>query len=156
VQVFLTLLVGAILLGGCTAKPTAGETTANAAKPTISDGSNGITRQSSAVLPASENYERAVADYTNCVHEHTANLAACEKQRAIMDGLGKISSRSPGQSYTLGNTQIDATGIPQSANSANTAQPTSSQPPARITQTPQGSSQTAAPISLAPPPNTSQ
>ena len=87
-RAFLSLLIGAVLLGGCAAKPTAGETTANAAKPTISDGLKSMTSESSPALPASEDYERAVANYTDCVHNHTANLTACEKQRAIMDGLG--------------------------------------------------------------------
>jgi uncharacterized lipoprotein YajG len=158
VRAFLSLLIGAVLLGGCAAKPTAGETTANAAKPTISDGLKSMTSESSPALPASEDYERAVANYTDCVHDHTANLTACEKQRAIMDGLGKVSSRSVSQSYTLGNTQItNTTGIAQGGNTTNTPQTTSSQPPARIPQTPHAaSSQTSGPMSLAPPPTTSQ
>jgi hypothetical protein len=129
VRAFLSLLIGAVLLGGCTAKPTAG-TTANAAKPTISDGLKSMTSESSPSLSASEDYERAVADYSNCVLDHTANLNACEKQRAIMDRLGKVSSRSSSsQSYTLGNTQINnTTGIAQGANTTNTPQTTSSLP----------------------------
>ena len=128
-RAFLSLLIGAVLLGGCTAKPTAG-TTANAAKPTISDGLKSMTSESSPSLSASEDYERAVADYSNCVLDHTANLNACEKQRAIMDRLGKVSSRSSSsQSYTLGNTQINnTTGIAQGANTTNTPQTTSSLP----------------------------
>ena len=134
-RAFLSLLIGAVLLGGCTAKPTAG-TTANAAKPTISDGLKSMTSESSPSLSASEDYERAVADYSNCVLDHTANLNACEKQRAIMDRLGKVSSRSSSsQSYTLGNTQINNTsGIAQGANTTNTPQTTSS-PPARTPPT---------------------
>ena len=122
-RAFLSLLIGAVLLGGCTAKPTAG-TTANAAKPTISDGLKSMTSESSPSLSASEDYERAVADYSNCVLDHTANLNACEKQRAIMDRLGKVSSRSSSsQSYTLGNTQINnTTGIAQGTNTTNTPQ----------------------------------
>jgi hypothetical protein len=129
VRAFLSLLIGAVLLGGCTAKPTAG-TTANAAKPTISDGLKSMTSESSPSLSASEDYERAVADYSNCVLDHTANLNACEKQRAIMDRLGKVSSRSSSsQSYTLGNTQINnTTGIAQGTNTTNTPQTTSSLP----------------------------
>ena len=128
-RAFLSLLIGAVLLGGCTAKPTAG-TTANAAKPTISDGLKSMTSESSPSLSASEDYERAVADYSNCVLDHTANLNACEKQRAIMDRLGKVSSRSSSsQSYTLGNTQINnTTGIAQGTNTTNTPQTTSSLP----------------------------
>ncbi len=157
-RAFLSLLIGAVLLGGCAAKPSAGETTAGAPKPTISDGLKSMTSESSPALPASEDYERAVANYTDCVYDHTANLAACEKQRAIMDGLGKVSSRPPRQSYTLGNTQItNTTGVAQGGNTTNTAQATPSQPPARIPQPPQaGSSQTSAPMALAPPPTTSQ
>ncbi len=129
VRAFLTLLIGAILLGGCAAKPTAGGTTANAAKPTISDGLKSMTSESS---PASEDYKRAVANYSDCVLDHTANLTACEKQRAIMNGLGKVSSRSSlSQSYTLGNTQITNTaGITQGANTANTTQAAVSHVPA--------------------------
>ena len=128
-RAFLSLLIGAVLLGGCTAKPTAG-TTANAAKPTISDGLKSMTSESSPSLSASEDYERAVADYSNCVLDHTANLNACEKQRAIMDRLGKVSSRSSlSQSYTLGNTQINnTTGIAQGPNTTNIPQTTSSLP----------------------------
>ena len=128
-RAFLSLLIGAVLLGGCAAKPTAG-TTANAAKPTISDGLKSMTSESSPSLSASEDYERAVADYSNCVLDHTANLNACEKQRAIMDRLGKVSSRSSSsQSYTLGNTQIsNTTGIAQGPNTTNIPQTTSSLP----------------------------
>ena len=94
-----------------------------AAKPI----SNSITSESSYGLSASENYERAVANYNDCVLDHTGNLGACDKQRAIMDRLGKISSRSSlSQSYTLGNTQITQTknnsGITQGANTASTPQ----------------------------------
>lgn len=210
-RAFLTLLIGAVLLGGCVARPTAtsaqavsaqedkdsaacieqplkkesyderqksfascmrargyhpSETTANAKNPLGSDGSKNIAREGSPELAASENYERAVADYNNCVLDHTANLSACEKQRAIMNGLGKVSSRSSlSQRYTLGNTQITNTaGITQGANTANTTPADLSQVPARIPQTPQAtpsqtpapiasqsSSRMPAPISLAPP-----
>jgi hypothetical protein len=127
VRAFLSLLIGAVLLGGCAAKPTAGGTTANAAKPTISDGLKSLTSESSPSLSASEDYERAVANYSDCVLDHTANLPACEKQRAIMDRLGKVSSRSSlSQSYTLGNTQINNTA--QGANTTNAPQTTSSLP----------------------------
>ena len=76
------------------------ETTANARNPSISDGLKNIARESDSRLADSEDYERAVADYNNCVLEHTSNLSACEKQQAIMNGLGKVSSRSSlSQSY---------------------------------------------------------
>ena len=75
-------------------------TTANPRNPLISDGSKNIARESSPELAANEHYERAIADYNNCVLEHTSNLSACAKQQAIMNGLGKVSSRvSLSQSY---------------------------------------------------------
>ena len=149
-RIFLTVIMGAMLLGGCAAKPTAGSaqavsaqedkdaaacleqplkkqsyaehqksfascmsakgyhddklypsaTTANPRNPLISDGSKNIARGSSPELAANEHYERAIADYNNCVLEHTSNLSACAKQQAIMNGLGKVSSRvSLSQSY---------------------------------------------------------
>src|SRR6516164_7312797 len=155
VRAFLTLLIAAVLLGGCASKQRAGSaqavsaqedkdraacveqtlnkqtsnenqnsfascmrakgynesnpsgTTANAGKPLIGDGMKSVARESSPGPGASEDYERAVADYNNCVLDHTSNLNACEKQRTIMDRLGKFSSRaSLSQGYTLGNTQI--------------------------------------------------
>ena len=169
-RTFLTVIMGAMLLGGCAAKPTEGsaqavsaqedkdraacleqalkkesydehqksftscmrargyrddklypsQTTANARNPLIGDGLKNIARQSSPGLAASEGYERAVADYNNCVLEHTSNLSACEKQQAIMNGLGKVSSRlSLSQSYQI-------TRIPQ------TPQATPSQTPAPV------------------------
>jgi hypothetical protein len=137
--------MGAMLLGGCAAKPTAGSAqaqedkdaaacleqplkkqsyaehqksfascmsargqhddkqypsaaTANARNPLIRDGSKNIAQESSPEFAAGENYERAIADYNNCVLEHTSNLSACAKQQAIMNGLGKVSSRLS-QSY---------------------------------------------------------
>jgi len=68
--------------------------------PLISDGSKNIARESSPELAANEHYERAIADYNNCVLEHTSNLSACAKLQAIMNDLGKVSSRvSLSQSY---------------------------------------------------------
>ena len=141
-RIFLTVIMGAMLLGGCAAKPTAGSARAVSAQedkdaaacleqplkkqsyaehqksfascmsakgyhddklyrnPLISDGSKNIARESSPELAANEHYERAIADYNNCVLEHTSNLSACAKQQAIMNGLGKVSSRvSLSQSY---------------------------------------------------------
>jgi hypothetical protein len=122
VRAFLALLIGAVLLGGCAAKPTAGGRIADAAKPTISDGSKSMTSESSPSLSASEDYERAVADYNNCILEHTSNLSACEKQQVIMNRLGKVVSRSP---------------LSQNYVTANTPQAPSSQLPARVPPTPQ-------------------
>jgi hypothetical protein len=89
-----------------------------------------MTGETSPSLSASEDYERAVANYSDCVLDHTGNLQACEKQRAIIDRLGKVSSRSSlSQSYTLGNTQFNnTTGIARGANTTNTPQTTSSLP----------------------------
>jgi len=143
-RAFLTVIMGAILLGGCAAKqnaassqaiiaqedkdraacleqalnkgtndenkkafascmrargynedkPYPSETTANAGKPLVTDAST-MARESSPGLAATEAYERAVADYNNCILDHTANLSACEKQRAIMNANSKAGSRLP-------------------------------------------------------------
>jgi hypothetical protein len=45
-------------------------------------------------VSATEDYERAIANYNNCILDHTANLSACEKQRAIMNAEGKVLPRS--------------------------------------------------------------
>jgi hypothetical protein len=183
-RAFLAFLIGAVVLGGCAAKPTAKSaqavqeekdraacveqslnnkqtpnenqnsftscmrakgynesnpsgTTANAGKPLVSDGMKSVARES---IP-SEDYERAVADYNNCILDHTSNVVACDKQRANMNGLGKFSSRSslsqgyeptPKTSQTTNNA-----GITQGANTAKTTQATSPQMPARIPTAPQ-------------------
>jgi len=49
-----------------------------------------MPRESSPGLAATDAYERAVADYDNCILDHTANLSACEKQRAIMNANTKL------------------------------------------------------------------
>ena len=189
-RAFLTVIMGAMLLGGCAAKSTAKSaqavqeekdraacveqslnnkqtsnenqnsfascmrakgynesnpngTTANAGKPLVSDGTKSVARESVPSLGASEDYERVVADYNNCVLEHTSNLGACDKQRAIMNALGKFSSRSSlSQGYeptpkTSQTTNSAGAGITQGANTAKTTQPTSSQMPARIPPAPQ-------------------
>lgn len=169
-RAFLMVVVGAMLLGGCAAKPSAksaqavsaqedndsaacleqplkkesydehqksfascmsargyheeklypSETTANPRNPSTSDGLKTIARESGPGLPASEDYERAVADYNNCVLEHTSNLSACEKQQAIMNGLGKVSSRSSlSQSYqttSMTSQTINTAGTTQGGN----------------------------------------
>jgi hypothetical protein len=102
VRAFLTLVMGAVLLGGCAAKQKAVSAQAVSAqedkdraagKPLATDASK-MGRESSPGA-ASEDYERAVANYNDCFLDHTANLSACEKQRLIMDRLGEVSSRSP-------------------------------------------------------------
>jgi len=112
-------------------------TTANAGKPLVSDGMKSVARES---IP-SEDYERVVADYNNCILDHTSNVGACDKQRAIMNGLGKFSSRSSlSQGYEptpkISQTTNNA-GITQGANTAKTTQATSPQMPARIPTAPQ-------------------
>jgi hypothetical protein len=99
VRVFLTLVVGALLLGDCAAKQNAAsaqgnpsETTATVGRPLTPDPP---ARESSPGVPATEAYERAVADYNNCILDHTANLSACEKQRAIMNVNRNAGSRLP-------------------------------------------------------------
>ena len=194
------VITGAMLLGGCAAKPTAGSTQAVSAqedkdraacvklslnnKQTSNEKRNlfascmrakgynesnpsgttanaaklisvGITSERSSSLSASENYERAVANYNDCVLDHTGNLGACDKQRAIMNGLGKISSRSSlSQSYTLGNTQVTQTknnsGITQGANTASTPQAPSSQMPSPPSLEP--STMSSLPEQIPPPP----
>jgi PBP1b-binding outer membrane lipoprotein LpoB len=199
-RIFLTVIMGAMLLGGCASKPTAtsaqavsaqenkdtaaclerplkkesyeehqksfascmrargyqeeklhpSDTTGNARSPLISESLKNLARNSSPDLAASEDYERAVADYNNCVLENTSNLNACAKQQAIMNGRGKVSSRlSSSQGYqitpTIAQTSNTA-GVTQGANAANTTQATLSQDPARISQTPATPSQTPAPI----------
>ena|SRR5690242_3078570 len=106
-------------------------TTANAGKPLLSNGMKNVARESIPGPGAGEDYERAVADYNNCVLDHTSNLNACDKQRAIMNGLGKFSSRSSlsqGYEPTLKTSQT-TNAEPQGANMPKTT--TSSQMPAR-------------------------
>jgi hypothetical protein len=117
------------------------DTTANAGKPLGSDDVKSAARESIPSLGANEDYERAVANYNNCVLDHTSNLNACDKQRAIMNGLGKLSSRS-----SLSNDYeptpktrqtTNSASITQGANTPKTTEPTSSQMPARIPPAPQ-------------------
>src|SRR5215469_977384 len=166
-RAFLTVIMGAMLLGGCAAKPTASPVQAVSAQD--KDGAAKIIApESSPELAASERYEHAVADYNNCMLEHTSNLAACDKQQAIMNRLGKGSSRlSSSQSYqstptnTAGTTQgaQAPARIPSQAIASRTPAPieapppTTSSLPARIP--PQATtSRTPAPME-APPPTTS-
>jgi hypothetical protein len=120
VRAFLTLLIGAFLLAGCSAKKPAGSPQAS------------IATLSSPSLTASEDYERAVADYNNCVLDHTSNLNACDKQRAIMNSLGKASSRSSLAERYETTSRITQTNNPaeiaQRAHTTNTPQITSSLP----------------------------
>jgi hypothetical protein len=81
-------------------KLSARATPANAGKPPINDGFNTIARQAGPGLPAGEDYERAVANYNNCLLDHTANLSACEEQRALMNADGKSLSRTSSRPST--------------------------------------------------------
>jgi PBP1b-binding outer membrane lipoprotein LpoB len=99
VRAFLTLVIGAVLVGGCAAKQKAvsaqdnpSETTTAVGRPLTPDPP---ARESSPGVSATEEYDRAVADYNNCILDHTANLSACEKQRAIMNANRKAGSRLP-------------------------------------------------------------
>lgn len=173
-RAILSAIIGAMLLGACAAKPTATSTQAVSAQENknsavFSDGLKNIAWESSPEFAASENYERAVADYNNCVLEHTSNLSACEKQKAIMNGFGKVSSRLPlSQTYQTVpriSQTTNTAGFTQGANNASTTQQTLSQAPAQIAQTPRASSsqtpasmtpqttssRTPGPMSLAPP-----
>jgi len=200
VRSFLTLLIGATLLAGCAAKPTATSTqtvsaqedkdriacleqplkkesydnhqqsfascmrargyrddkayatatTANPRKPLISDGLKNLAPQSSPEFAASEDYERAVVEYNDCVLEHTSNLSACEKQQATMNGLGKLSSRLPvSQTYQAAPRMSETSniaGMTQGANTTNATPATLSQVPAP----PQTAEAMASPTPIAP------
>jgi hypothetical protein len=112
-RAFLTVIMGAVLLGSCAAKPTSSSVQAVLAQDKDS-ATKSIARENSPELAASERYEHAVADYNNCMLEHTSNLGACDKQQAVMNRLGKVSSRfSLSQSYQT--TPTNAAGITQGA-----------------------------------------
>jgi hypothetical protein len=64
-----------------------------APKSLAADGLNRMVRESSPGLAASDEYDRAVANYNNCLLEHTANVSACEEQRAIMNADGRGLSK---------------------------------------------------------------
>jgi hypothetical protein len=89
VRVFFAVLISAILLGGCAAKQK--PTSATSAQATSSP-----EDKAAAELPvgpsgiAREEYDRAVADYQNCLLDNTANLSACERQRAAMNAAANI------------------------------------------------------------------
>ena len=99
-RAFLMVIMAAMLLGGCAAKPTVSPVQAVSTQA----GKDG----------AGEDYDRAIADYNNCVLEHTSNVGACDKQQAMMNRLGKVSSRaSLDQSYQT--TPTNTAGITQGA-----------------------------------------
>ena len=96
VRTVLMLVIAAVLLGSCAAKQKAVSAQAVSAQedqPLVTDGSK-MARESSPGLLASEDYERAVANYNDCILEHTANLSACEDQRAIMNADGRVLPKS--------------------------------------------------------------
>ncbi len=52
---------------------------------------------------ARESYDRAVADYQSCLLDHTSNVSACEKQRAMMNADANLLFGSSGPSNTIVN-----------------------------------------------------
>ena len=101
VRVFFTVLISAILLGSCAVKQKADSAQAAstqddkaAGEPPI--GPNGIAR---------EEYDRAVADYQNCLLANTANLSACEKQRGAMNAAATILFGPSSKRNTIVNTE---------------------------------------------------
>jgi len=85
VRAFGVAVIGALLLGGCTAKPKATEPTSG---PAMSGA--GPPVGSTNVDLARDEYDRAVADYQNCILDNTANLSACERQRAAMNAAATV------------------------------------------------------------------
>jgi hypothetical protein len=71
----------------CAAKQKDGSTQAvkdagtNVAAPPVSPSNVDLAR---------EEYDRAVSDYQNCLLDNTANLSACERQRAAMNGAATV------------------------------------------------------------------
>lgn len=99
VQILLIVLVGALLLGTCAAKQkalseaTSGTVTIEAMPP-VSPNNVDLAR---------DEYDRAVADYQNCLLENTANLSACERQLVAMNGAATILFGRPTKRNTLVN-----------------------------------------------------
>ena len=86
VRVFFTLLISAILLGGCAAKQKATSAQAASTQEDRAAGEPPIEPNNI----ARENYDRAVADYQNCLLDNTANLSACEGQRTAMNAAANL------------------------------------------------------------------
>ncbi len=99
-QAFLVVAVGALLLAGCIAKQktestqTASETATSGAAPMAGPSNVDLAR---------DEYDRAVADYQNCLLDNTANLSACERQRAAMNAAATILFGRPTKRNTLVN-----------------------------------------------------
>jgi hypothetical protein len=87
VRALLMILVGAFLLGGCAAKQ---KTESNQPVTEPATGGAGQPVSPDNLHLARDEYDRAVANYQNCVLENTANLSACEKQRAAMNTAATI------------------------------------------------------------------
>jgi hypothetical protein len=100
VQSFLIVVIGAFLLGDCAAKQKEGSTQAandagtNVAGPPVNP---------SNVDRARDEYDRAVVDYQSCVLDNTANLSACERQRAAMNGAATVLFGKSNKRNTLVN-----------------------------------------------------
>src|SRR3974377_189428 len=87
VRTFLMVLIGALLLGGCTANQKtesthpASDTATSGAGPPV--GSNNLDL-------ARNEYDRAVSNYQSCLLDNTSNVSACERQRATMNAAATI------------------------------------------------------------------
>ena len=87
VRTFLMVLIGMLLLAGCAAKQKtessqpATDTATSGAGPPVSPNNLHLAR---------DEYDRAVADYQSCLLDNTANLSACERQRAAMNAAATI------------------------------------------------------------------
>ena len=94
------VLIGALLLGGCAAKQKtestqpASDTAASGAGPPVRPDNLHVAR---------DQYDRAVANYQNCVLDNTSNLSACERQRAAMNSAATIVFGPPNKKNTIVN-----------------------------------------------------
>ncbi len=73
----------------------------NLASLTTAPDAPNMVRESRPNVAVSDDYDRAVANYNNCVLEHTADLRACDDQRATMNAEGKVLSRSSSSQYKI-------------------------------------------------------
>jgi hypothetical protein len=100
VRASLLVLIGALVLGGCATKqkelPTqpASDTATSGAAPPVGPNNLDLAR---------DEYDRAVADYQNCLLDNTANLSGCDRQRAAMNAAATILFGRPNKRNTLVN-----------------------------------------------------
>jgi hypothetical protein len=100
VRAFLVVLIGAVVVGGCAAKqkelptqPASDPATSGAASPGSPNN----------VDLARDEYDRAVADYQNCILDNTANLNACERKRATMNAAATVLFGRPNKGSSIVN-----------------------------------------------------